>query len=108
MARTTRRNSCTTCASVPAAISIPFSAPTTTRRIRAICISIWVFIGYAADGSIRLGLRERIARVGGQAFGLGQAQLLAHEVGAENHRHHLVGGVAPTHALAPHAAIRRD
>ena len=38
----------------------------------------------------------------------GRPELLAHDVGALHHRHHLVGGVAAAHALAAHAAVGRD
>ena len=38
----------------------------------------------------------------------GIAQFLAHHVGAEHQRHHLVKGMAAAHALAAHAAIGRD
>src|SRR5204862_4396227 len=43
----------------------------------------------AQPGS-RLGCRERVALIRRQAFRLRQAQLLAHDIGAEHHRHHLV------------------
>ena len=52
--------------------------------------------------------RERIACLGREALGFGQTKLLAHDVGAEHHRDHLVGGVAAAHALAAHAAVGRD
>src|SRR6204780_30284 len=59
-------------------------------------------------GSGLLGQCQGITSVGGETLGLGQAQLLAHEVGAQDHRHHLVDRVAAAHAFPPHAAIGRD
>jgi hypothetical protein len=45
---------------------------------------------------------------GGEAVGFGKAELLAHDVRAEHHRHHLVCDMATAHALAAHPAVRRD
>ena len=42
------------------------------------------------------------------ALGHRQAQLLLHDVRALHQRHHLVERVPPAHALAPHAAVRRQ
>src|SRR5579872_246692 len=51
---------------------------------------------------------QRIALIGGQALRFGEAQLLAHHIGAEYQRNHLVEGMAAAHALAAHPAIGRD
>ena len=52
-------------------------------------------------------LDEREAVVGGEASGLGQAELAPNDIRAEHDRDHLVERVAPAHALAAHAAIGR-
>ena len=52
--------------------------------------------------------RQRIAWIGGQTVRFRQAELLAYDVGAKHHRHHLVLGVSPAHTFAAHAAIGGD
>ena len=54
------------------------------------------------------GQRQRVARIGRQAFGFRDAELLAHDVCAQHHGDHLVGGMPPAHAFAAHPAIGRD
>src|SRR5205085_7216349 len=61
----------------------------------------------SSSGLALLCLNHGISRLRRQAGRLGEAELAAYEVRAEHDRDHLVERVAPAHALAAHAAVRR-
>src|SRR5919204_479943 len=55
-----------------------------------------------------LRLNHGVARLGRQAGRFAQPEFAPREVRAEHDRYHLVEGMAPAHALASHAAVRRE
>src|SRR3954468_11635107 len=59
----------------------------------------------SSSGFALFRLDHRISGLRRQAACLRQAELAAHDVRAEHDRHHFVEGVAPAHALTPHAAV---